>query len=881
MERPRSCPHLLFPAAVLAATLGCTGSAEPPLDETAQAIGTPSWCPRGFAGKSMSNLVAEFRAAVAQGRIPHRTAELLDHILLDDLAEYTAATAIPYVPVELSLWTRNRVLPARGDFGIIHLPEGLRRTATFTAHVGVNTDSSLSHVDAISELSFRSTLSVLDPIKTDGGITISELLFAAAHLDSLRPEQRAAFEMLIEYVSDPEQYGQVAVRRTRVVFVPGPDAWTPTMITVFDSVRMDAYLLDPACSSLSGTVGDLDAAALGSILPVLTQVPREVALGATVLLREELSPGGGDCMRMDSVDIPTVEDLQRAVTDQQASLDVFRDIRDHIEDHDPMKSPAWWAARQHELQAHYIEPLEQQIADLRLLVTLREPRNQTEHDTTVAKLATRVRTDVSGVSNGVGACLGHGTANFSLTTYQLDAAGTCNPSQNASVRCVIETAGAGAVTCMVSVKVLGYAGSPSETCYDHYLSKTVSKPGQIHVRDRVVLERSDAFDQQTRVQLRVLDRYTLSLEKVYVRTGDHAMSFDGAVRTPIRWVGDGDVDALAWQSVSRVGAPTSRTQHAAVWTGDEMIIWGGRYWTSPSRTRDDGMRYSPTTNTWRPMSRQHAPTGALAHAVWTGSELLVVGRTAGSSGRYDPATDQWSSMSFVGAPSVSDSVAVWTGSELIVWGVGFGGVVAGGRYDPLLDQWTPISNVDSPGVRYSTVAVWTGTQMIVWGGTLSGPTWAPLASGASYDPATDTWTPLPDAPRAGRGNVVWTGDEMIVWPLGLRYVPRVGAWREVTKTGRPGSEHANVVWTGTEMLVWGGANLAAYPYSLGGRYDPQTDSWAALLLPSEGPPNTRQDASPLAGQSLVWTGSEMITWGGGYQRGTSTYTSQFGARFTP
>ena len=881
MERPRICPDLLFTAAVLAATVGCTNAAEP-VGEIAQAIDTPSWCPRGFGSAGgLSNLVATFHAAVAEGRVPHRTAELLDHILEDELAEYTAATAIPYTPAELGLWTRNRVLPARADFGIVHLPEGLRRSATFTAHVGVNMDSELSRVDAISETAFRATLSVLDPIKTDGGITISELLFAAAHLDSLRPEQRAAFEMLIEYVSDPEQYGQVSVRRTRVVFVPGPDAWTPTMITVFDSMRMDAYLLDPACSSLSGPVGDLDPAALGSILPVLTEVPREVALGASVLLAEELSPGGGDCMRADGVDIPNIADLQRAVNDHQASLETFRDIRDHIEDHDPMKGPAWWTARQHELEAHYIEPLEQQIADLRLLITLREPRNQAEHDTALAKLVTRVRVDLSGVTNGVGACLGHGTANFNVSTHQLDVAGHCDPSQNASVRCVVETADDGMVTCTVSVKAISYAGSPSGACRDFYLSRTVSKVKQLHVRDRIVLERTDAFDDQTRVQLRVLDRSTLSLEKLYVRAGDHAMSFDGAASTPIRWVGEGDVDALAWQAVSRIGAPASRTRHAAVWTGDEMLVWGGRYWSSPSRTREDGGRYSPSTNTWSPMSRQQAPTGELAHAVWTGSELLVVGRTAASSGRYDPATDHWSAMSFVGAPSVSDSVAVWTGSELIVWGVGFGGVVAGGRYDPILDQWTPISNVDFPGVRYSAVAVWTGSQMIVWGGTLSGPTWASLATGAGYDPATDTWTAIPDAPRAGRGNVVWTGDEMIVWPLGLRYEPQVGVWREVTKTGRPGAEHTNVVWTGSEMLVWGGANLTAYPYAFGGRYDPQTNTWAALLLPSEGPPNTRQDASPLAGQSLVWTGSEMITWGGGYQRGSTTYTSQFGARFTP
>jgi hypothetical protein len=40
-----------------------------------------------------------------------------------------------------------------------------------------------------------------------------------------------------------------------------------------------------------------------------------------------------------------------------------------------------------------------------------------------------------------------------------------------------------------------------------------------------------------------------------------------------------------------------------------------------------------------------------------------------------------------------------------------------------------------------------------------------VSSGASYNPATNAWTALPDSPLAGRVLQIaeWTGKEMIVW----------------------------------------------------------------------------------------------------------------------
>jgi hypothetical protein len=59
--------------------------------------------------------------------------------------------------------------------------------------------------------------------------------------------------------------------------------------------------------------------------------------------------------------------------------------------------------------------------------------------------------------------------------------------------------------------------------------------------------------------------------------------------------------------------------------------------------------------------------------VWTGREMVVwggiFGEPAGTGGRYDPGTDQWLPTSPAGAPAGRDlPVGVWTGSHVIVWG---------------------------------------------------------------------------------------------------------------------------------------------------------------------------------------------------------------------
>ena len=139
-----------------------------------------------------------------------------------------------------------------------------------------------------------------------------------------------------------------------------------------------------------------------------------------------------------------------------------------------------------------------------------------------------------------------------------------------------------------------------------------------------------------------------------------------------------------------------------------MIVWGG-YIGSFLNT---GGRYNPSTNSWTATSTTNAPSARAGHtAVWTGSEMIVWGgRDAVSDlntgGRYNPGTDSWTATSTINAPSLRKlHTAVWTGHEMIIWGGLLGdlnsGVYlnSGGRYNPDTNSWIVTSTTNAPTAR--------------------------------------------------------------------------------------------------------------------------------------------------------------------------------------
>jgi hypothetical protein len=330
-----------------------------------------------------------------------------------------------------------------------------------------------------------------------------------------------------------------------------------------------------------------------------------------------------------------------------------------------------------------------------------------------------------------------------------------------------------------------------------------------------------------------------------------------------------------WTPTNLTGSPEARVSHTAVWTGSEMIVWGG-YGCDGSCLLNTGGRYNPSTDSWTASSTNNAPSGRYYHtAVWTGSEMIVWGGEDVSGfpaggGKYNPVTDSWTATSTTGAPSGRFfHTAVWTGSEMIVWGGGNGVALnTGGRYNPNTNSWTATSTANAPSARSAHTAVWTGSQMIVWGG--SDPNGA-SNTGGRYNPSTNSWTATSTA-NAPEGRefftAVWTGSEMIIWggerantvPLntGGQYNPSTNSWTATSTGNAPDARSSHTaVWTGSNMIVWGG--FGANGLNTGGRYYPLSRLWVSSSITNA--PSNRFS------HTAVWTGSEMIVWGGGSSNG--------------
>jgi Galactose oxidase, central domain/Kelch motif len=145
-----------------------------------------------------------------------------------------------------------------------------------------------------------------------------------------------------------------------------------------------------------------------------------------------------------------------------------------------------------------------------------------------------------------------------------------------------------------------------------------------------------------------------------------------------------------------------------------------------------------------------------------------------------------------------NAVAVSTGREVIIWGGSNGSgefFADGAAYDFVSGKWRRIATAPISG-RSRAAAAWVDNRMIVWGGTGAHPGPHGLADGAAYDPTTDSWHAIREAPSAGRVDasaVAYHGKLYIVGgatPTGpqtsgqiLEYDPVDNNWRKAASAG--------------------------------------------------------------------------------------------------
>jgi len=317
--------------------------------------------------------------------------------------------------------------------------------------------------------------------------------------------------------------------------------------------------------------------------------------------------------------------------------------------------------------------------------------------------------------------------------------------------------------------------------------------------------------------------------------------------------------------------PLLREAPSLVWTGDELLLFGGSTATGPV---GEGGAYDPIADTWRDIS----------------------------SGWTEPVTRRVTGL------SLANQATAWTGDEMILWGGRYGGigrgvVNRGWRYDPDADDWrimgsSPDLDADyrllpdadplAPEARTDALAVWTGSELVVWGGKDGLGT--PLQDGGRYDPNTNSWSAMSVAGSSVAGDAasfaIWMNDEMLVWNGGSeargvesvrtvelrRYAPASDSWQTSSAGWEPSfaGEALAVVRAG-DRLIAVGTTGSTLRYELAGwvrtstvaayEYDPYAEVWrSGGEIEIEGLNGDSFEAVWADGVLLLFVGSELLTY---------------------
>jgi N-acetylneuraminic acid mutarotase len=188
-----------------------------------------------------------------------------------------------------------------------------------------------------------------------------------------------------------------------------------------------------------------------------------------------------------------------------------------------------------------------------------------------------------------------------------------------------------------------------------------------------------------------------------------------------------------------------------------MVVWSGVDPEAGVEFRD-GAAYDPAADRWRPIAASPIAGRDDAAAVWSGRELLVWGGTTltgpffADGAAYNPANDRWRTLPRAPLTPRGSVGAVWSGRELLIWGgIGLPGADAspldrvierrtilapeddGAAYDPATDRWRQLEPVPLLG-RGNPVTVWDGEGMLMWGGLVVVSTGASSSEGVRYTP---------------------------------------------------------------------------------------------------------------------------------------------------
>ncbi len=302
-------------------------------------------------------------------------------------------------------------------------------------------------------------------------------------------------------------------------------------------------------------------------------------------------------------------------------------------------------------------------------------------------------------------------------------------------------------------------------------------------------------------------------------------------------------------------APLSgRVDQSVVWTGKQLLVWGGQRKEPAQTLLRDGAAYSPATRTWSPIAS--APLGGGRAALWSGGRMLVFGvDNSRRDAAYDPVDNRWTSIASLPNDLQIDtlSAVVWNGAPVLwsppsrdVW-----------TYNRAADAWFPLDvSPDIGATALSAPQTFCGCsddpRLLSSGRFLFAVATASIAYRSVGDP---TWriAPLDPEPRASQGMASSTAGGLLVrWRPGPGmgsgttsvFDPRTGRWQTAAAPPLHGCEG------GQHALELHNAKVIAFdscgPSAL---FDPATMHWSQLSL------------ALTSGDYTAATGTGLLGWG--------------------
>jgi hypothetical protein len=327
-----------------------------------------------------------------------------------------------------------------------------------------------------------------------------------------------------------------------------------------------------------------------------------------------------------------------------------------------------------------------------------------------------------------------------------------------------------------------------------------------------------------------------------------------------------------------------RTGAAGVWTGTEMIVWGGG--NTVNARLADGASYNPRARTWRVLPPSPLSARADPAYAWTGDALFVWGGSGKTDGAlYDPQSRIWSRLPAAPVAQYEYAIAIALGDKVVLLTTPKGEhveTVHADEYDPATNEWSQLPDLDLPADHelFYPVALAAGSRLLFWSmwshSIRASPTSGTIKSGVDayvLDMGGRAWRPAPLSPEHGSdvGTPLWTGSRVLLldqqrycgacsgpgqlYFKGSAVDPTTGR-RTAISQGPRSAIGSDFLWTGSVVLAVdngttvSGSSDDARPGDAA-LWDPQTNRWSRL---------PHAPFSSLGGV-VVWTGRRVLIWG--------------------